>query len=302
MKKNKRYTYQDVKNIVENSNYQLLSKEKDITNDKGFVLAITRIVVKCPYNHIYDVKFYDFKWGYRCKICSGSMKHNIEEVKEYMESFGYELLSTEYKNALAKLLIRCPLGHEYLQSWNNFYNGNRCTYCGGTAKLTYEYVKKYIESFGYELLSDEYKNNKTKLLVQCPNGHKWETRFADFKFKETRCPVCCISKGERRIIEWLDNNNIEYVYEKTYKDLFGLGGGHLSYDFYLPQYNLLIEYQGGFHDGTVTGNYQTDEQFLIRQEHDKRKREYAKYNNINLLEIWYWDFDNIEEILNKELK
>ena len=33
----------------------------------------------------------------------------------------------------------------------------------------------------------------------------------------------------------------------------------------------------------------------------KEKREYAKNHNIKLLEIWYWDYDNIEEILNKEL-
>lgn len=38
-----------------------------------------------------------------------------------------------------------------------------------------------------------------------------------------------------------------------------------------------------------------------QQEHDRRKREYAKSHNIELLEIWYWDFDNIEEILDKRL-
>ena len=37
------------------------------------------------------------------------------------------------------------------------------------------------------------------------------------------------------------------------------------------------------------------------EEHAKRKREYAKNHNIKLLEIWYWDYDTIEEILNKEL-
>ena len=71
------------------------------------------------------------------------------------------------------------------------------------------------------------------------------------------------------------------------------------YDFYLPEHNLLIEYQGQFHDGTA--HQQSKKEFERQQEHDKRKREYAKDNNIKLLEIWYYDFDNIEEILNKEL-
>ena len=41
--------------------------------------------------------------------------------------------------------------------------------------------------------------------------------------------------------------------------------------------------------------------FARQQEHDRRKREYAKQNNIDLLEIWYWDYDNIEDILSNKL-
>ncbi len=87
--------------------------------------------------------------------------------------------------------------------------------------------------------------------------------------------------------------------KKTFDGLIGTRGGNLSYDFYLPDYNLLIEYQGEYHDGNV--QYQTQEEFENQQEHDRRKREYAKENNIGLLEIWYYDFDNIEEILKNEL-
>ena len=43
------------------------------------------------------------------------------------------------------------------------------------------------------------------------------------------------------------------------------------------------------------------EDFERQLEHDRRKKEYAKQNNINLLEIWYYDIDNIEEILINEL-
>ena len=76
--------------------------------------------------------------------------------------------------------------------------------------------------------------------------------------------------------------------------------GLLSYDFYLPIYNLLIEFQGIQHEQPIE-YFGGEEQFEIQQEHDKRKREYAKQNNINLLEIWYYDIDNIEEILTNTL-
>jgi hypothetical protein len=122
-----------------------------------------------------------------------------------------------------------------------------------------------------------------------------ESSDADF-----RCPKCQWYKGEERIKEYLIINKILYEEQKKFDGLVGLGNGSLRYDFYLSQYNLLIEYQGNFHDGSVPN--QTKENFAYQQEHDRRKREYAKEHSINLLEIWYWDFGNIEEILNKELK
>jgi len=56
------------------------------------------------------------------------------------------------------------------------------------------------------------------------------------------------------------------------------------------------------HDGNVGKKAQPLSKLKIQQEHDRRKREYALYNNINLLEIWYWDFNRIEEILQTELQ
>lgn len=92
-----------------------------------------------------------------------------------------------------------------------------------------------------------------------------------------------------------------WVVDKTYPDLRGVNNGLLSYDFYIPNSNLLIEYQGEYHDGSLLGRCQSNEKFEIQKEHDRRKRKYANSHNIELLEIWYCDFDNIEKILEKEL-
>ena len=58
-------------------------------------------------------------------------------------------------------------------------------------KYTYQEVKEYIESFGYKLLSTEYLNSHTKLLIKCPNpNHKpYEVKFYSFK-NGSRCPEC----------------------------------------------------------------------------------------------------------------
>ena len=105
-------------------------------------------------------------------------------------------------------------------------------------------------------------------------------------------PIAKIEKIEK----YLTDNNIDFESQKKFPDLRNILP--LSYDFYLPKYNLLIEYQGQFHDGTAS-IVDKSEYFEKQQKNDKIKRDYANKNNYNLLEIWYYDFDNIENIMNK---
>ena len=69
----------------------------------------------------------------------------------------------------------------------------------------------------------------------------------------------------------------------------------------MPDYHILIEAQGKQHEQPIK-YFGGHEHFKIQQEHDKRKREYAEKNGYKLLEIWYYDYDKIEEILSRELE
>lgn len=142
-------------------------------------------------------------------------------------------------------------------------------------------------------------NKKMKFkCLQC--GHIWNAKPNNIITGErSGCPMCNVSKGEKRIEEILKNKNINYIYQKEFDKLIGINGGKLSFDFYIPTFNCLIEYQGEFHDGKA--RHQTEDKLLKQQEHDRRKRKYAKQHNINLLEIWYWDFNNIDQIINDYL-
>ena len=73
-----------------------------------------------------------------------------------------------------------------------------------------------------------------------------------------------------------------------------------SFDFYLPDYNLLIEYQGQQHERSVDF-FGGKEKFEAQKEIDRKKKEYAQSNHYDFLEIWYRDYDNIESILNKKI-
>lgn len=294
----RRLTYEYVKEYIESFGHKLLSKE--------YKNCETKLRVKCPKEHEYEVTFHNFKNGSsRCPKCA-KIKYTIDDVKKYVEKQGYKLLSDKYEEIRDRIMVQCPNGHIYEVQYSCFLGnskrkGNRCAYCNGNGKLSYEYVKEQIEKVGYKLLSNEYINSRRKLLIQCNKGHEYEATFPSFQ-NGRRCPICNISNGERKIMKWLDDSAINYIYEKMFYGLIGLGGRNLSYDFYLPNYNLLIEYQGEFHDGTVTGNHKYIFDLEKQQEHDRRKREYAENNGYELLEIWYWDFDNIEKILEKEIK
>jgi len=149
--------------------------------------------------------------------------------------------------------------------------------------------------------NEYYPNSNQKVWWKCKEcGHEWEARVSSRNSAGAGCPQCNKSNGEKKIKNYFNQNIIFNIPQKSFNGLLGLGNGLLSYDFYLPQFNLLIEYQGEFHDGTA---YQQSKNDFERQlEHDRRKREYAKQHNINLLEIWYWDFDNIEIILSDRIK
>ena len=78
-------------------------------------------------------------------------------------------------------------------------------------KLTYDYVKKYIESFGYSLLSEEYIAVKYKLKFQCDKGHEYEATFNNFQ-RGTRCPICNDTRYTYEYVKkYIDDNGYKLL-------------------------------------------------------------------------------------------
>ena len=79
----------------------------------------------------------------------------------------------------------------------------------------------------------------------------------------------------------------------------------MRFDFYLPLYNLCIEYDGEGHYAPVNWNGCSDnrasESFERIKRNDELKNEYCKNNSIDLLRISYLDYDNIEKMLDDYL-
>lgn len=58
------------------------------------------------------------------------------------------------------------------------------------------------------------------------------------------CGCSINSKGEAKIKKILKENNIEYIQEKRFNDCVFNTKKIARFDFYLPQENCLIEYDG----------------------------------------------------------
>lgn len=141
-----------------------------------------------------------------------------EYVKEQIEKEGYELLSKEYSNNSSKLLLQCPEKHIAQISYGKFQTGVRCLSCWKIRKKekytkSFDYVKDYIESRNYELISDKYVNNRQKLTMVCPEKHTISLSFSSFQ-QNIRCPKCSHRKraGKRKhsfdyVKEYIEKNN-----------------------------------------------------------------------------------------------
>lgn len=103
-----------------------------------------------------------------------------------------------------------------------------------------------------------------------------------------------MSKGELKIEQYLKNKNIAYEKQKKFEDckckLL------LPFDFYVSSYNLCIEYDGEQHFYPVSC-YGGDKCFMGVKYRDSVKNEYCYANKIKILRIPYFQFDQIELIL-----
>jgi hypothetical protein len=125
---------------------------------------------------------------------------DYQDVKNYIESFNYKLISEIYKSCEHKLLIECDKGHQYLGNLHNFKLGNRCPFCNTTqnTKHNFNFIKEKIGLEGYKLLSTEYINSRQKLELICTSGHNCSISFHDFQ-KGCRCKTCFnLNRGKNR--------------------------------------------------------------------------------------------------------
>lgn len=242
--------------------------------------------------------------GCGCPKCA---KNQIKTHEEYIHEVALVNPDIEvvekYINAKTPILHRCKIdGYEWHASPTNILQGHKCLKCVGQAPITHdEYVERLLRANPDIEPLEKYSGAHIKILHKCKiDGYEWYITPAN-ALRERGCPQCKESSGERRVRKWLEEHNVEYVYQKTFDDC--KDRYKLPFDFYLPSYNTVFEVDGIQHfqpvDFAGKGEQWAQEHFELVKRHDDIKTQYCKNNNIDILRIPY--YKNIEEELNKFL-
>jgi len=173
-------------------------------------------------------------------------------------------------------------------------------------KKSFEVIKKRLQDNNL-LLLEKYIGTRTGNRKDVGNEKKYYTFkcitcgsvFKDHLFGK-RIPVCkqCFpsnrSKGENKIYNFLKKENISFINEKTFENCKDTN--LLPFDFYLPEHNTLIEYDGRHHFEIIK-HFGGEEKFKKTVLHDKIKNEFAEKNEYNLIRISYKDYNKVEKIV-----
>ena len=242
-----------------------------------------------------------------CNKCC--INNRTQNQKDTTESFinkskqihgnRYDYTLTEYgSNAHDKVKIICKIHGVFNQEPSNHLKGSGCPNCTYNIGNTEKFIKKssLIHNNKYDYSLVKYTQNKKPVKIICPLHGVFEQTPDKHSNRKHGCPNCNLSKGELEIKNFLELNNISFIQQFCFKNCKHKLA--LPFDFYIPIYNLCIEFNGIQHYKAVAffgGNSKLE----LQKKRDKKKQEYCKNNNIDLLTIKY--NENVAKILSKKL-
>lgn len=277
-----------------------------------------KVIVTCRIHGDFPTTAYDFLQGHGCPDCGvdavkkARRKPQDQFLAECRAVHGdrYDYSQTFYQGKRKKVTIICRKHGPFEQWPGDHLNGEGCSDCkfekesAMQSKGKEDFIKDAISVHGnrYDYSQVNYVNNKTNVTVICPKHGPFEIMPQDHLQKLNGCPKCSCSKGEKRILLWLEAHGIDYVWHKSLHSDLAIGKRKKFIpDFRLPDRdNMIIEYNGDQHYKAVS-KWGGEKQLKHQQKRDAALRQYCEDNDIPLLEIHYKDFDHIEEILEKEL-
>jgi hypothetical protein len=224
----------------------------------------------------------------------------IENAK-HVHKTKYDYSLVNYINNRTNIKIICPIHGIFEQRPSHHTAGHGCFKC------RVDWSKKQFSKTKQQFIIDAnkvhhnfytydnyvYDNWKIKSFITCPK-HGDFLQNPNMHLDGCGCPKCKASKGEIKLELFFKNNNIAYIQNYKFDGCKYIK--QLPFDFYLPDYNICIEYDGEQHYMPINhlGGFN---KFLKTNNNDNIKTQYCLDNNIKLVRIPYWKQKNIDEIL-----
>lgn len=290
------------KNLKENYKKKLQIYQIDLIGKyKGSKRQVLHKCLKCGETFMMTPANIIKSKGNVCKKCRDKERGKITTIDEYNrvihEIFPNLMACGEFKDIYSPVHLRCMIcGNEFVKKEaRSVLRGNGCQRCSWNKKFLtndnfldkLQKINPYIES------CEEYKGSKVKINFKCLRCGKTFRMQPRAALEGEGCPWCNRSKGENSIEDFLNEKNIKFFPQYSFKDC--KNQRVLRFDFYLPDFNLCIEYDGKQHYLPIE-YFGGIEKFEELKKRDIIKEEYCQNMNINFLRIKY-DEDIREKLL-----
>lgn len=193
------------------------------------------------------------------------------------------------KDSCSAWLCRCDCGNEKILRIDHIKGKVKSCGCDRNRKthdlsMYYKYIGK---KFNMMTVMDVcFRKGRCHLVVKCDCGKVKKSIVHNIiGGKQYSCGCVSSSKQEREIEEELLKYNIKYVKQKTFSDL--RLKKRLHFDFFLPEHNCIIEYDGKQHFEN-NPNRLYSRKFDKTRERDIIKNKYCFDKNIFLIRIPYY--------------
>ena len=235
-------------------------------------------------------------------IDKGKANINIGEKKNRLVIYDR---APNTKSKKVRVICKCDCGkytvinhqdfkEEKVKSCGCLSNEKKAERCKKSA-VNYASIERNINPFYKYIKPTNMRGSSNEIIweIECRKcgKHYFDSpnQLISQKRNHGNNPCKCWRKysiGVQQIINILEKNNINYLLEKSFSTCISPKGKLLFFDFYLPDYNILIEYDGKQHYEIAFN--QGKEKLILQKEYDKIKNEWCKNNKITLIRIPYF--------------
>jgi len=308
-----RCAYLKMKIPVEDSNRKLIQKSKQKYKDKfdySHVNLTTerggKVQIVCPIHGRFESSLKNHLHSAAgCSNCGTDLwLLNVTKYKELNDAaiaarkiHGDKYTYLNYDIQTNILRYRCQTHGELEQPISTHLTGRGCMACSRIHRTITadEFIRraKRIHPVGYSYVLSELKTVNDKITITHDCGRVYKSRVSNHLAGQG-CMRCKSSAGEGKIRNFLETNAIPY------QDQFKIDGYPYRFDFYLPELNMLIEYDGQQHFEPVD-YFGGIRDFLRTRERDEKKNALAKSRGMPLIRVSYRHFDNLETVLSRAI-